>query len=43
MDTLKQIALDEGIDHFGPDQIDPEQAAEIPQPGLVAAYRKLST
>ena len=42
MDTLKQIALDEGIDHFGPDQIDPEQAAEIPQPGLVAAYRKLS-
>jgi heterodisulfide reductase subunit C len=43
MDALKQVALDEGVDHFGPDQIDPELAAEVPQPGLVAAYRKLAT
>ena len=43
MDTLRQIALDEGVDHFGPDDIDPDLAAEVPQPGLVAAYRKLST
>jgi heterodisulfide reductase subunit C len=43
MDTLRQIALDEGVDHFGPDQIDPEQAASVPQPGLVGVYRKLST
>lgn len=43
MDTLRQIALDDGVDHFGPDQIDPQQAAEVPQPGLVGVYRKLST
>jgi len=43
MDTLRQIALEEGIDHFGPGQIDPEQAAEVPQPGLVGVYRKQST
>jgi len=43
MDTLRQIALEEGVDHFGPDQIDPRQAAEVPQPGLVGVYRKLST
>ena len=43
MDTLRQIALEEGVDHFGPDQIDRKQAAEVPQPGLVGVYRKLST
>ena len=43
MDTLRQIALAEGIDHFGPDQISPELAAEVPQPGLVGVYRKLAT
>ena len=43
MDALKQVALDAGVDHFGPDQISPELAAEVPQPGLVSAYRKLST
>ncbi|MCD4775668.1 MAG: 4Fe-4S dicluster domain-containing protein [Candidatus Aegiribacteria sp.] len=43
MDTLRQIALEEGVDHFGPDQIDPALAAEVPQPGLVGVYRKLST
>jgi heterodisulfide reductase subunit C len=43
MDALRQLALDEGVDHFGPDDIDPELAAEVPQPGLVSAYRKLST
>ncbi len=43
MDTLRQIALDEGVDHFGPDQIDSKHAAEVPQPGLVGVYRKLST
>jgi heterodisulfide reductase subunit C len=43
MDTLKQIALDAGVDHFGPDQITAELAAEVPQPGLVSVYRKLST
>lgn len=43
MDTLRQFALEEGVDHFGPDQISSEQAAEVPQPGLVGVYRKLST
>jgi len=43
MDALKQVALDAGVDHFGPDQITPELAAEVPQPGLVSVYRKLST
>jgi heterodisulfide reductase subunit C len=43
MDVLRQMSLAEGIDHFGPDQIDPRSAAEVPQPGLVSAYRKLST
>lgn len=43
MDTLRQIALEEGVDYFGPDQIDPELAASVPQPGLVGVYRKLST
>jgi heterodisulfide reductase subunit C len=43
MDALRQVALDEGVDHFGPDQISRELAAEVPQPGLVSAYRKLST
>ncbi len=43
MDALRQIAMDEGIDHFGPDQISPELAAEVPQPGLVGVYRKLAT
>lgn len=43
MDTLRQIAMDEGVDHFGPDQIDRDQAASVPQPGLVGVYRKLST
>ncbi|MBD3370683.1 heterodisulfide reductase [Candidatus Fermentibacteria bacterium] len=43
MDVLRQMALAEGIDHFGPDQVDPRNAAEVPQPGLVSAYRKLST
>ena len=43
MDALRQIALDEGVDHFGPDQISPELAAEVPQPGLVGVYRKLAT
>ena len=43
MDTLRQIALDEGVDHFGPNHIDPIHAAEVPQPGLVGVYRKLST
>lgn len=43
MDTLRQIAMEEGVDHFGPDQIDPELAAEVPQPGLVGVYRKLAT
>ena len=43
MDALKQVALDAGVDHFGPGQISPELAAEVPQPGLVSAYRKLST
>ncbi len=43
MDTLRQVALDEGVDHFGPDQISPELAAEVPQPGLVGVYRKLAT
>ena len=31
------------IGYFGPDQIDSKQAAEVPQPGLVGVYRKLST
>ena len=43
MDAVRQIAMDEGIDHFGPDQISPELAAEVPQPGLVGVYRKLAT
>lgn len=43
MDALRQMALEEGADHFGPDQIRPEVAAEVPQPGLVGVYRKLST
>ncbi len=43
MDALRQIALDLGTDHFGPDQVTPEQAATVPQPGLVSLYRKLST
>lgn len=43
MDALRQIAMSEGIDYFGPDEINPEQAAEVPQPGLVGVYRKLST
>ncbi|MEN8209194.1 MAG: 4Fe-4S dicluster domain-containing protein [Candidatus Fermentibacteria bacterium] len=43
IDTLRQIALEEGVDHFGPDQIDCKHAAEVPQPGLVGVYRKLST
>jgi len=43
MDALKQIAMDAGVDHFGPDEITPELAAEVPQPGLVSVYRKLST
>ena len=43
MDAVRQIALDEGVDHFGPDQISPELAAEVPQPGLVGVYRKLAT
>lgn len=43
MDTLRQFALEEGVDHFGPDQISGEQAAKVPQPGLVGVYRKLST
>jgi len=43
MDVLRQIALAEGEDHFGPDSIDPEKSAEVPQPGIVSAYRKLST
>ena len=33
----------EDVDHFGPDQVTPELAAEVPQPGLVSAYRRLST
>jgi hypothetical protein len=37
------MALAEGEDHFGPDSIDPEKSAEVPQPGIVSAYRKLST
>ena len=43
MDAVRQIAMDEGVDHFGPDQISPELAAEVPQPGLVGVYRKLAT
>jgi heterodisulfide reductase subunit C len=43
MDVLRQMALAEGEDHFGPDSIDPEKSAEVPQPGIVSAYRKLST
>ena len=43
MDALRQKALAAGVDHFGPDQIQPEQAAEVPQPGLVGVYRKLAT
>lgn len=43
MDTLRQIAMEEGVDHFGPDQMDRDQAASVPQPGLVGVYRKLST
>lgn len=43
MDTLRQLALEAGVDHFGPDEISPELAAEVPQPGLVGVYRKLST
>lgn len=43
MDALRQMAMDEGVDHFGPDDISPELAAEVPQPGLVGVYRKLST
>jgi len=43
MDALRQVALDEGVDHFGPDQISPELAAVVPQPGLVGVYRKLAT
>ncbi|MBN1433592.1 4Fe-4S dicluster domain-containing protein [Candidatus Fermentibacterales bacterium] len=43
MDALRQMALREKVDHFGPDDIDPGLAATVPQPGLVSAYRKLST
>ncbi len=43
MDATRQLALAEGVDHFGPDQVDPEKASEVPQPGLVGLYRKLST
>ena len=43
MDALRQIAMEEGVDHFGPDQISPELAASVPQPGLVGVYRKLAT
>jgi heterodisulfide reductase subunit C2 len=43
MDTLRQCAMEKGVDHFGPDQISRDQAVGVPQPGLVGVCRKFST
>jgi heterodisulfide reductase subunit C len=42
MDALRQMAMEEGVDRFGPVEISPSELAGAPQQVLVTVVRKLS-
>lgn len=42
MDALRQMAMEEGVDRFGPVEISPSELAGAPQQALVTVVRKLS-